>query len=534
MSRERVLLGQLARLSPFIIIAAYVVVACIKLRWPAPQYDEAFYVNSALWGGVDQTTFRTATLGPLPFIIMPYIGAVKAYLFMPIFALFGVHAVTMRLPSILITAGALYLLYRLLLARLGRLLALSILLVTALNASFIVFTRLDFGPVVLDFLLKTVALFLLLRFADRPRPKTLIWFWAVMFVGVFNKLNFIWYASAFLAAFAIVWGYKLWRIWSHKERLRYVLISGVGLALCGAYSLYINITYHIHGSLGFVGIKVIRPIIEGVVSGSWFYHYAFSAKPLGWPSAFTALVLIVLLGGMALWLGARHRKAGDETLQVIRPYYAFFLIISLFMVVQLAITKQATAGWHYFSLYPFLGSLLVLSLYAVLHVLLPKRQYVYRGLLVGLLAIFGFYQLTLYRAYIAAYDQPASNITWSPAIYKLIDFTKSHPNDRFVSMSWGTHVQLIAFDHAKGKYSELMGPLQIDDPATSKQIYEQYLAPSTRTYFIAFAGSQAGFPSSRDQLLTLAGRYNYKVTSVTSIGDGHGNEVFDLYTFGKE
>jgi hypothetical protein len=40
-------------------------------------------------------------LGPLPFFVSPYMGALKAWGYAPIFRLFGVSALTIRLPAIL-------------------------------------------------------------------------------------------------------------------------------------------------------------------------------------------------------------------------------------------------------------------------------------------------------------------------------------------------------------------------------------------------------------------------------------------------
>ena len=184
------LLRRLAFAAPFAIIGLFIGIAALRLNFPAVHYDEALYVNAAL-GGVDNTTFMTKTVGPFPVLLMPYIGALKSYLYMPIFYVFGVHPVSMRLPSLIFMGVGLYVLYALLQKRLGRMLALGTLLATATSASFIIFSRLDFGPVVLDFVLKVIGLLLLLRFVEKRRLSLLIPFWGVMFLGVFNTSIFL-------------------------------------------------------------------------------------------------------------------------------------------------------------------------------------------------------------------------------------------------------------------------------------------------------------------------------------------------------
>src|SRR5258708_2952812 len=87
--RERLLF-----FAPFIIIFTYVLVSSYKIRFPGTQYDEALYLNAA-HGGVDQITFMTKTFHGFPVLLMPYIGALKAYLFFPIFAVFSTSPIIM-------------------------------------------------------------------------------------------------------------------------------------------------------------------------------------------------------------------------------------------------------------------------------------------------------------------------------------------------------------------------------------------------------------------------------------------------------
>ncbi|HSW98846.1 MAG TPA: hypothetical protein VLF71_03335, partial [Candidatus Saccharimonadales bacterium] len=70
------------RLAPWAAIALYVGIAAYRIRFPGTEYDEALYVNAAR-GGVDNVTFMTKTFYGFPVLLMPYIGALKAYIFYP-------------------------------------------------------------------------------------------------------------------------------------------------------------------------------------------------------------------------------------------------------------------------------------------------------------------------------------------------------------------------------------------------------------------------------------------------------------------
>ena len=77
---------------------------------PGLQYDELLFVNAVLGDSYPYHGFiYSAPLG-IPTMLMPYIGALKAWLYTPIFSVFGVTVDSIRLPALLLAALALGLL----------------------------------------------------------------------------------------------------------------------------------------------------------------------------------------------------------------------------------------------------------------------------------------------------------------------------------------------------------------------------------------------------------------------------------------
>jgi hypothetical protein len=90
------------RLPDWLAVAAvcvFVFLAAYRIELPGSYYDELHFVNAAL--GAPDNTWIHMRLGPLPFLVSPYMGALKAWGYAPIFRLFGVSALTIRLPAIL-------------------------------------------------------------------------------------------------------------------------------------------------------------------------------------------------------------------------------------------------------------------------------------------------------------------------------------------------------------------------------------------------------------------------------------------------
>lgn len=511
-------------LAPLIIILLYVLIASYRLRFPGVQYDEALYVNAAL-GGVDQTTFLTKTFHGLPVLLMPYIGALKSYIFFPVFALFGVSAITMRLPAILLSAVGLYILYRLLRDQISVWASLCILALTALDASYIMFTRLDNGPVVLDFLLKIVGIFLLLRFLRSQRLWPLAGFWVIMLLGVFNKLNFIWDVNALVGGFVLIYGLGLWRKIKRGELWWIVSLSTAGYLFCVGYYLYISKAYHLPNSLGFVGWNTIKNNLVPVITGSWFYNYALSPSKIGTTWIFWFMLTMITAGILCLLKLCKNHKAFNIRL----VQFFGFIVVSLFLLLaQIFMTRQATAGWHYFSVYPLFETAFVLSLFLLARTVWPKQQQLVTFSVVAIVGACCFYQLYIYRFYAAAYNKPANSVIWSAAIYSLADFTRSHPKAQFISLDWGTQTQLTGFDPVKYKFYEVLGPIVVDNSAQNDHDFQIYITSKPGAYYITHTPGKAIFPDTSKQFFALAQEHGYQPQLVKTITDG-AQPIFELY-----
>ena len=519
--------GWIMLITPLAIILLYVLIASYKLRFPGTMYDEALYVNSAL-GGVDKITFFTKSLHGIPILLMPYIGALKAYIFFPIFGLFGVSPITMRLPDVLITAGALYIMYKLVREQAGYFLSICVLLITAFNASFIMFTRLDNGPVVLDFLLKILALFSLLYFIKTYKLLYLSLFWLFMFLGEFNKLNFLWYVNAFTAAAVLIYGLSIWKDVKKPKRIKVIAISVAGYVACIAYYLYINISMHLGSSFGFVGWNTIYIVLAPVVDGSWFYNYALSPNNLSSPIIFWAQVVVIFLGTAIIgWRIYKNRTDFQS--------YKFYLLITLsllLLLVQLSVTKQATAGWHYFSIFPLLGIVFILALSQIVRAFLNKAAML-GSIIIGLVVIiFCIHQLYVYGRYASLYGKTPSNLIWSNAIYDLSQYTKQHKDAKFISMDWGTQTQLIGFDPVKSKYYEAFGPIAVNNSLLSQDTFQQYISTKSNAYYITHTNNALVMKEQSRDFLRLAEYHGYEPVIVKEIDDG-STPVFDIYRLNK-
>ncbi|MFZ2087670.1 MAG: hypothetical protein WAU47_03765, partial [Desulfobaccales bacterium] len=87
-------------ISPAILILIYLFLTLAKINHPGVQYDEILFGNAAV--GMVDNSFVVFKIGNFPIMLMSYMGALKAYLFYPIFKIFGVSVYSIRIPMIII------------------------------------------------------------------------------------------------------------------------------------------------------------------------------------------------------------------------------------------------------------------------------------------------------------------------------------------------------------------------------------------------------------------------------------------------
>src|SRR2546423_256042 len=167
----------------FISLAAY------RIQLPGLYYDELAFVNAAQ-GGADNT-FIHMRLGSVPFLVFPYMGALKAWIYAPVFRFFGVSALTIRLPAILIGAVTLLIFFQTLRVKLGAVWATIVVWIMAVDPVNLFPSRLDWGPTVLTHFFQAAILALWFSYRDKARPWKIVLICICAGLGFFDRFNLV-------------------------------------------------------------------------------------------------------------------------------------------------------------------------------------------------------------------------------------------------------------------------------------------------------------------------------------------------------
>ncbi len=502
---------RILNLLPYVFPFIFIVLASVKLMYPGINYDEIFWGNAAL-GGLDETFIKR--IAGIPIFIHDYIGALKPWFYMPIFMLFGVSVITIRLPMILIMAGSLFLLYKTSSLALGRKTGLVTLIISSIDASLIAHARVDYGPVVFSYLFRVLALLLLFKFLRTKQWRYIFMLIGVFVLGFFNKFDYIWFINGILVSSLLLFRDETYgRIWkSFSRNFRFLMACLTVISFAGGFCLLAKIGFFRY--IDFFYFSHLISVIKGtfhLINGQSFYNYMIGNSYTVFGSIYSLAALAVV--GSIILKKLLARKPEDKNI-------LFLFSVMAFTFFQIVITNRSGASWHLIYAYPIFHILLAASIISI-----SKNG---RYWVVIAVFVIASYQLFTYTKYIRAYDIVMKNPQWSKAIYELIGYTKQ-TKDRFVSVDWGTHNQLLVFNGVKGRFFDEWVWF-IKDPLPQNELdrlLDSYYGQKD-VVFITYTAKKSNFSRTRNMFFKICDEYGYR-PYLTRIIKDDGETVFELY-----
>ena len=529
------------RVHILILLTVYLLISCWSLSLPGLEYDEVLFANAAL-GHLDETFItyevKWGTLR-LPLMLMNYIGALKAYIYFPLFELFPVSPVTTRLPAILIGAASLLAVYLALFRLTDRRVALWVGLLIATDPSFVFHTRIDFGPTVLMMFLKTTSLLAFIKFCKTRQSSFLAIGSFLLGLGVFDKANFLWYVLGLLLASLLVWRKQL----MEYVTVHNVLVSSFFLVLGSLPFIYYNVatgggTFKDRILLpeDFSGaLKTRTALLIETVNGTGLYKFANGLKPVGsiealtslWPGTITPWVI----AGCVLFSLRRWRiKTG-----VANPIGMFFALLFTVIVVEIYLTRLPV-GWHHFMmLWPFhymaLGVFLLQSApkeSGPAERLATNRPIVSRNLPVALLICMIASNLIVDGTYLRSFSKEGGRGFFSDAIYQLAEHALERTDQRFLLMDWGFSNQLLLLSRGSIKKEELFWELRTADNEERKLSDLRDRAIQPNNLFLFRSSPYTVFEKPRELFERMLARYKLQSETVKVFFHRRGDPAFVL------
>jgi len=523
------------RLPEVLAIAAacvFILLATYRIELPGLYMDEVDFVNAAQ--GAHDNTMIYMRLGSVPLLIMPYLGALKGWLYAPVFRLFGVSALTIRLPAILLAAITLLVFFQLIRAKLGAVWAVIAVCIMSVDPANLFPSRLDWGPTVLMHFFQAAIFALWFSYRDKPRLWKIGLICVCAGLGFFDKFNFIWLVVAFVISVSLCYPDSLKSLWVSSSRfVRWAAVIVFWIVL--AATLYLILAV-LHFRL--TGLHTMNPQgkwygLLGTLSGVAVANLIFGDSS----GIVTFVPFWMIVTDCFLALAVLFFLTQNSELRENRKNGYFFLLIGFLVFLQIVVTPEAGGPHHHSMIFPL--PLLVFVFFAQpLHrQLVTKNSRVFATLLLVSAATVVFaVNLRNTIGYLSRFEANASyNPRWSPEIYSLSHYINEHGFEAHdvISVDWGLHNQLHALAPKKLRrrmhdYWPMFKELAHKNEERQSG-GPNYIFPEGKSLVLTFAASKETFPDTRRNFLAaLASDPELKWRLVKEFWYA-GEKIYEIY-----
>lgn len=445
------LLTKLAVAGPILF---FVGLGCLWIDHPGLHYDETLFVTASYPDAQRGGHGYLEIFGrPFCLMVLPYLGALKGWLYRVVFDFFGASAAAVRVPVIFLGAFTLLLLFFLARRAFDARTGLLAVALAASDPTFLFTTRLDWGPVVIQRLSLVAGFLLLLRWQERATSSRLFAAFFVLGIGLFDKLTFVWLLVAAAVSVLILFPREMTSRVSPKALAAALAGFALGCLPLIAYRVIaapasLGLRWERDPQIYLAKLSMLYHSLDGTIFQGWFANVA-APQPVslaGLPAfarywldrdalidpAWTpwALAAAVLL--LPWTLRAPHRRG------------LLFVLIFCVAAVALMIPVESAGSAHHLTL-----------IYPLPHVFLAATLSIAVGWMRGagkqrwgrmaIAAIVCLLLITNVRATIEQYGQIlrfGGTPPWSEAIYPLYDVLKSKNPGGIVVLDWGIAMQL--------------------------------------------------------------------------------------------
>jgi 4-amino-4-deoxy-L-arabinose transferase-like glycosyltransferase len=475
----------------------------------------------------------------LPVMVLQYLGTLKTWLYGPILHYLDINAFSLRLPFLLLGSASVWLFFSIVDRVAGRRAAILGALLLATDATFLIATAYDFGPIALLHCLMLAGIFLLLRFERTGSSKYLALAFLLFGLALWHKALFIWMLGGLTAAAAVVLPRRVAALVS----VRRVALAATAFCVGAAPLIYYNMvtgggtlkTTEVMSGTAPLAQKVllVRKTMEGSVMFGWLtedLHPESVIAPHG------------LLQQAAVAVSSRVGPVRRDWM-----LYAFLASLglvpwlwftpvrraALFSVVYLAV------AWGLMILLPNTGATLhhVILLWPFPHLLiaLAVSQLSFRfgragaAAAVGAAAALVAGNLLVVNQYYADLSTRGTTALWTDAVYPLFNYLDALDKPVVVTADWGFSATLCLLSDGSLPQHDISFTLL--QPTAAEESWIGSLMNSPGAVFVDYTPGNEQFPGVRERLAAIAAKAGRTKRVVAEIRDRNARPRFEIVRY---
>jgi|SRR5579863_1662512 len=484
----------------------------------------------------------TRTVGPLslaifhhhlPLMVFPYTGALKTYLYWPVFHWFAPNPYSLRLPMILAGVVTILAFYCFTTKIAGIQAGLLAVVLLACDPSFLLANTFDWGPVALQHLLLMAGCCLIVRGHLRSG-------FFVFGLALWEKAVFVWPFAGLIAGVLVAYFPEIRETLRDKRRVAEAALAFlVGVSPLAVYNIQSRsetLTSTAHFSFEHFPLKVHELVLG--LNGSGLFGFLAARESEGNPkpavsasSRFTTVihdlfgdrdsnlfpfaVEIALLAAPLWWRSSARKPA------------LFAIVFSIVTFAFMAVTRDAGEAVHHIIL---LWPMPHLLLGVVLAALYP------RWLPVVLVAVLVISNLLVINQYIFQLGRYGAHGNFTDAIYPLAEDLRAaddHGDQHIYVMDWGLTETLTFLGRGKFPLFSAADPFFTATPDPPQRYFISKMFADPQGLFVGHVRTREVFTGVDERFVAAAGASGYRKEIVHTIFDSNDRPVFEIYRLRK-
>ncbi|MFB3829798.1 MAG: glycosyltransferase family 39 protein [Bryobacteraceae bacterium] len=527
-----------AALGAALACTIFVLLGCAFLPLLGVQNDEALF-SAGIYEPLAGLAYTRSVFGlRIPLMLMSYLGALKTWLYAPLFHFCTPNVISIRLPMLLAGAASICLFFRLLARIASPRAALLGAALLATDSIYLLTCCFDWGPVALQHVLFLGALVLLVRFHQRGGTSALAGAFFLFGLALWDKAVSAWILSAVAAAGFIVFPREVRRAFTPGRAAAALAALAFGALPLVLYNGSQRLeTFRSNTTLAAAEIPEKAPLLRYTLEGRALFGYlneetieprtppaaaSWTARLSDWLSRrageprrglfFWAVAVSAALFPYIWW------RRGWKTA---RPL-AFALVFLAVAWLQMAATHGAGGSVHHVVLmWPVPHMLVALALAAAL----PRAS-------AALVMVVAASNLLVLNEYHTQIRRNGSSLTWTDAIYPLSSyFVKTPPAGEVFLLDWGMFDALRLLNRGSLKVRVGSDPVTAPAPGESERAAVRLWASGPANVFVAHTEGSEFYPGGAPKIQALAAEAGYRAQPLALIADRHGRPRFQVFRF---
>jgi len=487
-------------------IAIFIYLALSNIYNPGLYYDEVLFSNAAFGG--DSDLFIYKRIFGIPVMLMSYIGALKSWIYFPIFKYFLVDQFSVRFPMILIGGLTLFLNYKIIKELFGNSAAIIFIILSSVEPSTIFHTKLDWGPTTLMMFFRATSILFLIKYFKSKKIIYLILTFVSLLIGIYDKANFIWIPISLLIT--------VFLLSEFKRITKFIFIIGIififGFAIYFTNEISIPSFEKIHNN--------IFTLIQ-VMSGEDVF-LVVSGRELAPAIAQKWIVLFCLATSFLFALKNINRDINKK-------YFYAVLLFFFLITLEILITKQAVGPHHLAILSPFWLIIISIGLDSMSRDKLQIK--IFNGTLFASIFILAIIisSLNIDRVYntdLSSRIKPQ----WNRVSERLATLANAFPREsKFIFIDWGSSTIFQALTQNSFALYDFWGWFNDGmDTESLKWFKNEFVKKGT--YFIVPADGFEIFKSTKENFIKYKNINEWDLKMYNEIYDENGKLAYTIYT----